>query len=214
MATGEEQNIQEKIRADVELRTKTYREYFDILRRNDAPMVNNFPDLAFLTKELPTARIITVMKGNAEVVTYVPVESEEEAMSERRKRIEGIIEGWMVIKTIYDKINPDEQNENTGRIILEQTKDLINRFHQLFMEAATSALYDPAMPPNIPEELFKLRKQIFENAIIYGNLPAVKTYEEVGRIGTLDDTHVKTRDEWFRAGKPTNTEWFKKWFNS
>ena len=192
-----------------EKNTEKYRRYFDILRRNDAPMANNFPSLESFAKGLPTHKWVDAPAGGFRESVFV--ENKEDALREFRRYIKGIVEGWIVIKNIYDGIILDEQDENTGRLILQENKALINKFHILFMQAVEAVLENPESPPNIPKELFDLRSRILENAIKYGGLPAVRTYNEVGREGTLG-TSVKTRDQWFDAGKPTNKEWFEKWF--
>ena len=213
MGKKEPENILSGREPESELDIERYRKYFDILRRNDAPIVNEFPYIKTLAKGLPANKIITVKGGGIEYLKAVPVESKEEAAEELRKDIRRMVESWTIIKNIYDGINLGEQDENTGRAILQENKDLINRFHSLFMEVVGYILQNPELPPNIPRELFDLRARIFKNAIAYGELPAVRTYENIGREDMFKKG-VGTRYEWFKAGKPTSKKWFKKWFGS
>ena len=73
-------------------------------------------------------------------------------------------------------------------------------------------LENPGVRLDMPQELTDLRNEIYKNAIEYGTLPAVDTYDDIGRKGIIDDSVAKTRWDWFMKGKPTSKEWFQKWF--
>lgn len=214
MTTFEQKTTSEE-ELDEQFEVEKYKKYFDILRKNDAPMINNLLGLDELALGLPKEKFIISYNERSpkiEIRSNFPIDNKEEAIEEFKKKINDVIKSWMVIKSIYDKINPSEQDENTGKTILEVTKQLVNSFHALFIPVTQQLLKNPESPIAIPSELFQLRNSILENAYLYGDLPAVKAYDGVGTIDMIPDTIGG--DEWFRTGKPTRPEWFKKWFGS
>jgi len=199
--------------AELEKATEKYKKYFDILRRNDTP-IRDIPNLDFLTQGLPTEKMVTQPLGprGAGLAFWQPIESKAEALKEFQKRIEEEVASWLFLKNLYESIDTEGQDEGTGKSIIEKIKILIARFDSLFIKVTKLASQNPDnLPIDDLEELKGVRDNILKSSMEYGDLPAVRIYEEIGRKGTFGDG-IDLRDEWFRAGKPTPTEWFEKWF--
>jgi DNA repair exonuclease SbcCD nuclease subunit len=197
--------FEESLGISIEQGIEKYKKYFDILRKNDIPMINSFPRPNEIPNELSQYK--TINKNG--ITTFEKMENKKKRVEEFFKRIDSQKKCLDFIKSLYDKIDIEIQNKDTGKEILRENKEILSDYYTLYNQTLQKAKMSLGKNFIIPEELSKMAQKILENSIKYGNLPAIMTYENIGRIGTIPKN--MTRDEWFRNGKPTPKEWFEKW---
>ena len=168
-----------------------YGRYFEILRKNDAPIGHAFCDLNFLQNGLEITKRLRKFRGKG-----------KEAEEHHREWVEEVISYWRVFKKIYDEIDLDEQDGNTGKGVLAENKELIDEYHRLFMPVAEKALAHLGADLEIPSELPDLKRRIWQNMTKYQQLPAVRAYDRAYASGKIDVSSGMTRSQWFKAGKP------------
>ena len=132
-----------------------------------------------------------------------------------------MINEWLQLKHVYDQIDPEEQDECTGRSILRDTKDLINQIHNLTEPIINLAIQSPLTIQEVPEHILskvqELEMRGYINAHNYELLPVYKVFFEIGTTGIANGDiicnipNISRRISWFQAGKPTPKEWFERW---
>ncbi|MFA5967397.1 MAG: hypothetical protein WC805_02690 [Patescibacteria group bacterium] len=203
--TGE---LFKRIEQECGVDVKQFGKYFGILRKNEAPMCNLFcPGVILgLVADAPQHR-----HGRGDNNELLDTQQKRDKY--RRTSLKQHIDEWLLLKHIYDQINPDKQDENTGRSILADTKNLINQMHDLINPIIEQIIHDPLVIREIPEYLLEkigeLEMRGMANLRKYGLLPIVVLYYEIGVTGTIGKPG--NRVDWFKAGKPTPKEWFERW---
>lgn len=96
---------------------------------------------------------------------------------------------WEELRDMYDKIDLEKQDENTGRGIIKEMKGLFKKFDELFKEhCKTFESFEYGKFPKPPKELLDLRKKILDLAERYEReVPAYIPYRSYGRF-KLDPT--------------------------
>lgn len=199
-------DIEFKYRLARMLHPERYKQYAEIMRENDVmgigiPLPSLFHDLI----KLPD--VYQPSDGSRSIRNPTFEQKKEQAL----RSIKNYFNDWLSVKTTYDHIRWDVQDENTGKSVLEAMKILIDKFHPLFIEFVESVRRaidenNLVYPPSISEELIEYASQMQILSNKYGELPAYKAYKSFPNfyfINNMPDD--MTRADWFLQGKPRKT---------
>ncbi len=107
-----------------------------------------------------------------------------------------IKEIWNRAKEGYDRIDLDEQTEETGREIIKKMKELVDRYTTLLDAYVEDPRWnkEEIVPPS--EELLAVRSEMLEHANEFNNLPAYLSYRKYGMF-EIDPDSI-SQNEYFR----------------
>lgn len=124
----------------VEDATKKYSKYFRILRENDIPIINNLSGPNEIPTKLPEYK--TIQKGEISLGVKIKDTDIKGKKEEFYKEIQDWENRIIFIKEMYDKIDIDNQDENTGKDILMENKKLLGEYFALFLETKNRIILD------------------------------------------------------------------------
>ncbi|MFZ5390906.1 MAG: hypothetical protein ACOZAJ_01370 [Patescibacteria group bacterium] len=113
------------------------------------------------------------------------------------------VEAWSAVKNIFDRIEIDKYDKNTGQAILIEMKQLVtdclSSLQDLVQQYDGQTITEPI---KLPANLLMIKNRINELKKDFGELPAYLTYRQVG-IYDINPADIPD-GIWFREKQSTN----------
>jgi len=118
--------------------------------------------------------------------------------------VERIRREELLVRDIYAGIDLSVQTEETGKLILEKIKPLVEEYYPAWEKLWQSYVSSGFQPQEVPKRLFDIRSEvyrIYRHSKDYDRLAGQKLYDKAWSVGYFSSPGM-SRIKWFLAGKP------------